>query len=141
MQPILSTQLTLVCNAWGNSTGPARQDIRDFPLTRSTKNTNLQQLLPSLPSVPTRALLYKGDDSSSLIFSTTTCHYAAKLPNSEGGLLSHSKKGIKTLIVGTFCILLKHLISQKYVISNQPILIVHLEYNQLFYCKITLIEK
>lgn len=64
-----------------------------------------------------------------------------QLSSSEGGPLSHPRKGEKTLVVGTFCILLKHLILQKYVISNQPVLIVHLEYNQLFYCKITLSEK
>lgn len=150
LQPMLSTQFTLGRNAWGNSTslqastGPTKPEHTDFPLQDPLKiwTFNSSSLFsPLFPHRPCPSLLYKRDDYSSLIFFTTTFQYRAKLLNSEGGPLSHPRKGEKTLIVGTFCILLKHLILQKYVISNQPILIVHLECNQLFYCKITLSDK
>lgn len=104
LQPILSTQLTLVRNAWGNSTslqastGPAKPEHRDFPLQDPQKiwSFNSSSLFsPLFPPRPCPSLLYKRDDYSSLIFFTTTFHYHTKLPNSEGGPLSHPRKGKK----------------------------------------------
>lgn len=148
LQPILSSQLTLVLG--GNSTrcSVCRPALALPNLSTETFHYRIHQIYdpstapPFSPLFSTHPILAL---QRGWLLIPHLFHYNFPLLSSYPILkqvsLSHPRKGRKSLIVGTLCILLKHLILQKYVISNQPILIVHLEHNQLFYCKITLSEK